>query len=107
MWFVFPQLRGLGSSSMAHTYGISSLEEARAYLAHALLGPRLRTGADAVLDHAGRSDLRTIFGTPDDMKFASSMTLFELAGTAADPFGRALNAFCNGRRDELTLARLT
>ena len=106
MWFIFPQLRGLGSSPMAQRYGISSLEAARAYLAHDVLGPRLRTSVDATVGHAGRSSLRDIFGSPDDMKFISSMTLFALAGGDADPFAQALTAFCNGRRDERTIALL-
>jgi uncharacterized protein (DUF1810 family) len=106
MWFVFPQLRGLGSSPMAHRFGISSLEEARAYLAHDVLGPRLHTSVDAALAHADRSSLHAIFGSPDDVKFISSMTLFALAGTAADPFEQALAAFANGRRDERTMALL-
>ena len=79
MWFVFPQLRGLGRSSTAEFYGIVSLAEARAYLAHALLGPRLMQCTEAVLAVEGRS-LREIFGSPDDVKFCSSMTLFSRAG---------------------------
>ncbi|MBV8494067.1 MAG: DUF1810 domain-containing protein, partial [Alphaproteobacteria bacterium] len=73
MWFVFPQLRGLGLSPTATFYGIGSLEEARAYLAHELLGERLRLCTEAVLERAGTS-LHQIFGSPDDMKFRSSMT---------------------------------
>src|SRR5271169_2327732 len=75
MWFVFPQLRGLGSSSMATFYGIGSLEEAQAYLAHPLLGPRLVLCTETVLAIKGRT-LREIFGSPDDMKFGSSMTMW-------------------------------
>jgi uncharacterized protein (DUF1810 family) len=75
MWFIFPQLRGLGHSSMAEFYGISSLDEGRAYLAHPLLGPRLILCTETVLALQGRS-LHAIFGSPDDMKFRSSMTLF-------------------------------
>lgn len=106
MWFIFPQLRGLGSSAMAHRYGIASLEEARAYLAHPLLGGRLRACVDAVLGHPDRS-VHAIFGSPDDLKFASSMTLFAAADRAPDsPFVFALNQFCAGRRDERTLALL-
>jgi uncharacterized protein (DUF1810 family) len=78
MWFVFPQLRGLGSSSMAHAYGITSLAEARAYLSHPLLGPRLIRCTETVLAHDGRS-LQAIFGSPDDKKFCSCMTLFSRA----------------------------
>ena len=78
MWFVFPQLRGLGHSAMAMRYGIGSLDEARAYLAHPLLGPRLIECTCAVLAIEGRP-LHAIFGSPDDVKFCSSMTLFSLA----------------------------
>src|SRR5580704_13431068 len=78
MWFVFPQLRGLGRSSMATLYGIASLHEARAYLAHPLLGPRLDHCTRTMLEVEGRS-LHEIFGSPDDMKFQSSMTLFAIA----------------------------
>src|SRR5580765_7074701 len=72
MWFIFPQLRGLGSSSMATFYGVSSLNEARAYLAHPLLGPRLELCTRTVLEIPNRS-LHEIFGSPDDTKFQSSM----------------------------------
>jgi uncharacterized protein (DUF1810 family) len=106
MWFIFPQLRGLGSSPMATFYGIGSLEEARAYLAHAVLGPRLVRCTEAVLaikDHSPRA----IFGSPDDMKFHSSMTLFALAaGDGESPFRQALGRFWDGRMDERTLALL-
>ncbi|MFL5332045.1 MAG: DUF1810 domain-containing protein [Geminicoccaceae bacterium] len=106
MWFVFPQLRGLGHSAMAQHYGIGSLAEARAYLAHPLLGPRLIDGTRAVLAIEGRS-LRTIFGSPDDRKFCSSMTLFSLAAEEGEcPFRQALDQFCDGRADERTLALL-
>jgi len=103
MWFIFPQVRGLGFSPLARRYGIASLDEARAYLAHPVLGPRLHACVDAVLTHPGRS-LHAIFGSPDDLKFGSSMTLFALAdGTVENVFVRALDQFCNGRRDERTL----
>jgi uncharacterized protein (DUF1810 family) len=106
MWFVFPQLRGLGHSAMAERYGIASLAEARAYLAHPLLGPRLVACTQAVLAVEGRS-LHDIFGSPDDLKFASSMTLFEVAaGEGGDPFREALDRSCAGRRDGRTLALL-
>jgi uncharacterized protein (DUF1810 family) len=78
MWFIFPQLRGLGASAMARRYAISDLEEARAYLAHPLLGPRLRASVEAVNQVAARS-AHEIFGSPDDLKFRSSMTLFAAA----------------------------
>jgi uncharacterized protein (DUF1810 family) len=106
MWFVFPQLRGLGRSSMATFYSIASLHEARAYLAHSLLGPRLDHCTRIVLDLEDVS-LQQIFGSPDDMKFQSSMTLFALA--AADPvssFYKALDRWCGGALDTQTLRLL-
>lgn len=106
MWFIFPQLRGLGRSDTAIAYGIASLEEARAYLAHPLLGQRLDAATRAVLPHAG-SSLRAIFGSPDDLKFVSSMTLFDVAaGEGGSVFREALDRLCGGRRDERTLALL-
>ena len=106
MWFVFPQLRGLGHSALAYRYGIGSLDEARAYLAHPLLGPRLAECTLAVLATEGQS-LHAIFGAPDDMKFRSSMTLFSLAADGGDSvFRQALDRFCDGRADERTLALL-
>lgn len=106
MWFTFPQLRGLGISSMAYRYGISSLDEARAYLAHPVLGPRLYTCVDAVLGNDGNS-LHALFGSPDDIKFASCMTLFAATyGLTNNPFAHALDQFCGGRRDERTLEML-
>ena len=106
MWFVFPQLRGLGSSSTAIYYGIGSLEEARAYIAHPLLGPRLRFCTEVVLGIRSRS-LNAIFGSPDDIKFCSSMTLFTLAaGDSAEPFRQALDSLCDGRLDQQTSALL-
>ena len=106
MWFVFPQLRGLGRSSTAQFYGIGSLDEARAYLAHRLLGPRLTLCAETVLAIEGRS-LHEIFGSPDDMKFHSSMSLFARAATDRESaFRRALDRYCRGRMDERTLALL-
>jgi len=106
MWFVFPQLRGLGRSSMAAFYGIGSLHEARVYLAHPLLGPRLELCTRTVLDLENGS-LHQIFGSPDDVKFQSSMTLFALA--AADPasvFYKALDRWCSGTLDSQTLRLL-
>ena len=106
MWFVFPQLRGLGVSSLAEFYGVGSLEEARAYLAHPVLGPRLIRCAEAMLAISGKS-LHDIFGSPDDMKFPSSMTLFTLASD--DPvnvFKQALEAYCGGKLDLRTLTLL-
>ena len=101
MWFVFPQLAGLGRSPMAQLYAISSLAEARAYLAHPVLGPRLVESTNAILDHRGRS-AEAIFGPVDAMKLRSSLTLFEAAGTP-EPFGEALHLFFGGARDPATL----
>ncbi|MGV3550582.1 DUF1810 domain-containing protein [Rhizobium sp.] len=106
MWFIFPQLRGLGRSSMAQRFGIDTLDEARAYLAHPVLGARLRECVTAVLD-SGETDLGLVFGSPDDMKFRSSMTLFSLAGGEQDEaFGKALEKLAGGSRDERTLELL-
>src|SRR3954454_7616642 len=104
MWFIFPQMRGLGHSPTAQFYGISSLDEARAYLAHPVLGPRLMRCTEAVLAVEGRS-LHAIFGSPDDLKFCSSMTLFALAaGGDESVFRQALARYCGGRMDERTVA---
>jgi uncharacterized protein (DUF1810 family) len=110
MWFIFPQLRGLGRSATAVRYGIASLEEARAYLAHPLLGPRLARCTNAVLGVEGRS-VHEIFGSPDDLKFHSSMTLFavaacEAAGETASPCRDALDRWFQGTPDEQTLRLL-
>jgi uncharacterized protein (DUF1810 family) len=106
MWFIFPQLRGLGHSATADFYGIGSLDEARAYLAHPILGPRLALCARLVLA-VDNSSLHQIFGSPDDMKFCSSMTLFALAaGDEGGPFRQALDRWCGGRMDEKTRALL-
>jgi uncharacterized protein (DUF1810 family) len=103
MWFVFPQLRGLGPSATAQAYGVSSLEEARAYLAHPLLGERLVRCTDAVIGIRHRR-LREIFGTPDDLKFCSCMTLFSMAaGDAGSIFEQAVEQLCEGRMDVRTL----
>jgi uncharacterized protein (DUF1810 family) len=104
MWFVFPQLRELGRSATARFYGINSLEEAGAYAAHPLLGPRLMLCTRTVLESPAHS-LHDIFGSPDDMKFRSCMTLFETTAVArADPvFGLALERWCAGERDLRTL----
>jgi uncharacterized protein (DUF1810 family) len=103
MWFVFPQLRGLGHSSTARFYGIASLDEARAYCAHKVLGPRLTLCTRTVVETTARS-LHDIFGSPDDMKFRSSMTLFEAVVPDAEPvFAKALERWCAGERDTRTL----
>jgi uncharacterized protein (DUF1810 family) len=105
MWFIFPQVGGLGFSAMAARYGIASLDEAKAYLAHPLLGPRLRECTELMLGNAGRSALG-ILGPPDDLKFRSSMTLFELAAPGAEVFGQALDTFFAGERDQRTIELL-
>jgi uncharacterized protein (DUF1810 family) len=102
MWFVFPQISGLGRSETARYYAIEDLDEAREYLAHPLLGRRLAECTDAMLGWAGKRHAVTILGHIDAMKFASSMTLFEAAG-GSERFGRALDAFCGGERDQATL----
>lgn len=106
MWFVFPQIAGLGRTPTAIRYAIGSAEEARAYVSHPVLGDRLRDCTRLVLDVKGRS-LHDIFGTPDDLKFRSSMTLF--AHVAADNavFLDALDVYCDGLFDPLTIAKLT
>ena len=106
MWFVFPQVAGLGFSTMAQRYAIGTLDEAVAYLAHPVLGRRLREATAAVLATKDRS-LAEIFGSPDDLKFCSSMTLFERAGGNDEPFGEAIRRFCGDAADEATLRRLT
>ena len=104
IWFIFPQLRGLGRSPTAQRYGIASLGEARAYLAHPVLGPRLRECATLLLAHQGRS-ATSILGHPDDLKVRSSMTLFARAGE--DEVCRAvLDAFYEGQEDSATLELL-
>lgn len=105
MWFVFPQLAGLGSSPMAQRYAISGLEEARAYLGHPLLGPRLRSCTAAVNGVEGRS-AHEIFGSPDDLKFRSSMTLFAEAAPQEALFREALDKYFDGSPDPRTLAAL-
>jgi len=105
MWFVFPQLRGLGHSAMSYTYGIASLDEARAYLAHPILGARLRDCVRLVNRHQNRT-AHEIFGSPDDVKFHSSMTLFDRASGHAEPFIIALGTYFAGIGDEATLRRL-
>jgi uncharacterized protein (DUF1810 family) len=104
MWFVFPQIAGLGHSAMAQTYAIQNLAEAQDYLAHPLLGERLRDCTQAVLDVEGRS-AHAIFGSPDDLKFRSSMTLFDLA-SPNDIFHAALDRYFSGVADPLTLQKL-
>jgi uncharacterized protein (DUF1810 family) len=104
MWFVFPQIHGLGSSEMAVRYAISSLEEARAYLGHPVLGARLRSCAGMVCEVEGKS-ASEIFGYPDDLKFHSSMTLFAEA-EGGGVFREALEKYFSGAMDSGTLERL-
>jgi len=101
MWFVFPQLKGLGASSMAQHYGIASQAEAQAYWAHPVLGPRLAQCTELALAVEGRS-AHEIFGSPDDLKFRSCMTLFAQA-TGEPLFTRALEKFFDGQPDDATL----
>ena len=105
MWFIFPQVRGLGSSPTAVRFAISSIDEARAYLAHELLGPRLRECAGLVTQIDGRT-AEEIFGWPDDMKLRSSMTLFAHAADDNADFIAVLEKFYGGEEDPATLARL-
>ena len=106
MWFVFPQLRGLGSSPTAVRFAISSIDEARAYLSHEVLGPRLRECAGLVARIDGRT-AEQIFGWPDDMKLRSSMTLFARAADDNADFVAVLDKFYGGEEDPATLARLS
>jgi len=102
MWFIFPQLRGLGHSPTAQFYGIASLGEAHAYHAHPLLGSRLQLCTKIVLESRARS-LNELFGSPDDLKFRSCMTLFEIAAPDVPLFAQALDRWCSGERDDRTL----
>jgi uncharacterized protein (DUF1810 family) len=101
MWFIFPQLRGLGSSAMAERYALGSLDEARAYLAHPLLGERLRRCTQLV-NRLERRAAQEIFGYPDYLKFRSSMTLFTRAAADGQPFSEALAKYFDGEGDPLT-----
>lgn len=101
MWFIFPQLSGLGRSAMAHTYGIASLDEARAYLTHPVLGARLYEATAALLAAPGSAE--TILGDVDAMKLRSSMTLFALAADDPAPFRAALDRFFAGHEDAATI----
>jgi uncharacterized protein (DUF1810 family) len=105
MWFVFPQVAGLGSSPTSRLYAIGSLAEARAYLDHPVLGPRLVECARAVVSHPDRT-ARQIMGSPDDAKLRSSMTLFALATDSEPVFQQVLDTFFAGERDPRTVAVL-
>jgi uncharacterized protein (DUF1810 family) len=103
MWFVFPQIDGLGFSATTQHFAIKSLDEARAYLAHPVLGPRLSECAEAVLAVTARSATE-IFGSPDDMKLRSCATLFAAVSPAGSPFHRIIDRYFDGRPDPRTLA---
>ena len=105
MWFVFPQIAGLGRSGMAQRFAIADLDEARAYLAHPVLGPRLVECARALLALPGDDPVR-VFGSVDALKLRSSMTLFEAAAPDEPVFGEVLERYYGGRRDEATTTRL-
>jgi uncharacterized protein (DUF1810 family) len=105
MWFVFPQVEGLGHSPTAQHYAISGLDEARAYLAHPVLGPRLVECTSVVAETTGRS-AEEIFGSPDDLKLRSSVTLFRQAAPDEPVFQTVLDRFYDGEPDPRTLERL-
>ena len=105
MWFVFPQIDGLGHSTTARFYAITCLDEAQAYLAHPELGPRLVACCDALLAVDGKS-AREILGSPDDIKLKSSMTLFAQVSGAPAQFAQVLDKYYSGRQDERTLELL-
>jgi uncharacterized protein (DUF1810 family) len=102
MWYIFPQIEGLGHSPTTRHYSIRSLEEARQYLAHPVLGKRLLECAEAILAHQGLS-AADIFGHPDDWKLQSSMTLFELVSGPQSVFSRVIDRYYLGKRDARTL----
>ena len=102
MWYIFPQLRGLGRSSMAHIYGISSLEEAKAYLNHPILSERLYKICGALLEHKG-ANIVEIFGDIDTLKLRSSMTLFSLTSEDYTIFDEVLDTFFEAQMDEVTV----
>jgi uncharacterized protein (DUF1810 family) len=105
MWFIFPQIEGLGHSPIARQYAISSLDEARAYLQHPILGPRLVECTTLVTRVSGRT-IQEIFGYPDDLKFRSCMTLFAHATTDNQIFKKALEKYFGAEDDALTLERI-
>ncbi len=105
MWYIFPQLQGLGFSSTAQYYGIRDLEQAKDYMDHPVLGPRLVEISEALLTLES-SNPSAVMGYPDDLKLRSCMTLFELAAPNEPVFGRVLDKFYRGRRDDRTLTLL-
>lgn len=106
MWYIFPQLRGLGRSAMSMRYGLDGLEEARAYLAHPVLGPRLLECCEAVLK-ADSNDPWEVFGSPDNLKFCSCLTLFALAAPSVPIFEQLLDKFYGGQKDLRTIQVLS
>jgi uncharacterized protein (DUF1810 family) len=106
MWFIFPQIEGLGSSPTARHYAIKSRDEAEAYLRHPVLGVRLLECAEAVLAISGRS-VREIFGSPDDLKLRSSATLFAAVAAKGSVFERLLDRYFGAQPDQRTLDRLS
>ena len=105
MWYIFPQLQGLGFSPTAQYYGIRDLEQAMDYMAHPVLGPRLVEISTALLGLES-SNPSAVMGYPDDLKLCSCMTLFELAAPEEPVFGRVLEKYYGGRRDRMTLKLL-
>jgi uncharacterized protein (DUF1810 family) len=106
MWYIFPQFKGLGHSPTARRYSIKSLAEARAYLGHPILGPRLRECVEALLGLEGRT-AHEIFGSPDDLKLRSCATLFAEVSSANSPFHRLLAKYFEGQPDRQTLRLLS
>lgn len=105
MWYIFPQIKGLGHSGTAQFYGLAGLGEAAEYLAHPVLGPRLVEITEAAVQHSGKTPLQ-IFGYPDNLKFHSCMTLFAQAPCASPVFRKALDLFFEGKEDAGTLRLL-
>lgn len=106
IWFIFPQIAGLGHSAMSKKFALHGLKDARTYCTHEVLGDRLYEATEAMMDWAGTIPARGILGEVDEMKFRSSMTLFEAACEDNEPFAQAIEAFWEGERDGETLARL-
>lgn len=105
MWYIFPQIAGIGRSPTAQFYGIRDLRQAKDYMAHPVLGPRLVEISEALMALPS-SDPGAVMGYPDDLKLCSSMTLFELAAPGQPVFGRVIDKFFAGKRDSLTLQLL-
>ena len=105
IWFIFPQMKGLGLSSHSQFYGIGSLEEAEAYWHHPVLGPRLEE-CTILVNQVQKQPIERILGSPDDLKFRSSMTLFSRAAPDTAVFSQALDKYFGGKLDQLTLELL-